>query len=198
MKSKKDRVRERTQVARCRESAEERVHRLYAGKGGPLIGWLLDEARARGMQISEMAEQLGVTYGYINQLRSGIRDTAAIGQGFAEACGRFLGVPPVVVKLLGGRILLSDFLAPDESEEQLVDRAFRVMLEDPVARKCLPADVDGLSAEARRALVLMYAESSGQALFHLDSLPAILRHLHSAAIVHEESQRRAQALENAA
>ncbi|TVT50493.1 MAG: hypothetical protein FHP94_03145 [Denitromonas halophila] len=198
MKSKNDRNRQRALGASCQESAEQRVQRLYSAKGGPLISWLFDEARARGMQINAMADQLGVTYGYINQLRSGIRDTAAIGQGFAEACGRFLGVPPVVVKLLGGRIVLSDFVAPNESEEQLVGRAFRAMLEDPVARKCLPADVNGLPADARRALVLMYVESSGNVLFQLDSLPVMLKHLHSAALVHGENLRLSEKLKNAA
>jgi transcriptional regulator with XRE-family HTH domain len=190
MKEKGKNTRERFQSRSVHrnETAQERVERLYAAKGGPLIGWLMDEAHARGMQLNELAEALGVTYSYINQLRTGIRSTAAIGQGFAEACGRFLGVPPVVVKLLGGRILLSDFVTPDEAEADLVERAFRSMLADPVARKCLPADVGNLDPVARRALVLMYAESAGQAVFQLDALPTVLRFLHSAAQVHQDNE----------
>ena len=52
------------------ESREERVSRLYASPGGPLIGWLFDECRRRRQEYREMAACLGVTYGYVNQLRS--------------------------------------------------------------------------------------------------------------------------------
>ena len=52
------------------ETPKERVERLYAVDGGPLLGWLMDEAQLRGQLLNEMASALGVTYGYINQLRS--------------------------------------------------------------------------------------------------------------------------------
>lgn len=91
------------------ESAEGRVRRLYAHQGGPLIGWLWDEARRRGIELQQMAAELGVTYGYIHQLRTGIRRTSAISHDFAAACGEFLGVPTVVVLLLAGYLTMSDF-----------------------------------------------------------------------------------------
>ena len=54
-----------------KETPQERVERLYAEDGGPLLGWLIDEAQLRGQLLSEMATDLHVTYGYINQLRNG-------------------------------------------------------------------------------------------------------------------------------
>ena len=43
------------------ETPDARVERLYNADGGPLVGWLLDEARQRRIRLTEMAEQLGVT-----------------------------------------------------------------------------------------------------------------------------------------
>mgnify|MGYP001600330484 FL=1 len=67
------------------ESKADRVERLYQSPGGPLMGWVFDEAHTRGHDVKEMAQALGVTYGYINQMRNGIRSTEGISQDFAEA-----------------------------------------------------------------------------------------------------------------
>ena len=96
------------------ESREERVSRLYASPGGPLIGWLFDECRRRRQEYREMAACLGVTYGYVNQLRSGLRQARHISDDFAVSCAHYLGVPPVVVKMVAGRIPMSDFVTPRE------------------------------------------------------------------------------------
>ncbi len=68
------------------DSREERVSRLYASPGGPLIGWLFDECRRRRQEYREMAACLGVTYGYVNQLRSGLRQARHISDDFAVSC----------------------------------------------------------------------------------------------------------------
>lgn len=164
---------------------ERRVAALYGEKGGPLLGWLLDEARQRGLQLKEMADELGVTYGYINQLRTGVRETESIGQDFAEACGRFIGVPTIVVKLLAGRIQLRDFAWPYEGEEGLVERAYRQMMSDPTARQLVMPESSQLSHEARKALVMMYANATGQDVLGIRHLAWVIEYLQRAAIVHE-------------
>lgn len=135
------------------ENREQRVARLYAFPGGPLIGWLYDECRRRGQELRQLAEALGVTYGYINQLRSGLRLTRHISDDFAVSCARYLGVPPVVVKMVAGRIPMSDFVQPHEPLEEAMDRAMACMLDDPISRHVLPADLSGLSIEAKQGLV---------------------------------------------
>ncbi|QDZ26585.1 helix-turn-helix transcriptional regulator [Noviherbaspirillum sp. UKPF54] len=113
------------------ENAEERVQRLYNCPGGPLLGWLFDEARKRGHDFKDMAAELGVTYGYINQLRTGVRSPSHISQEMAEATAKYLGCPPIVTKILAGRVKMSDFIAPRESEEDTLDRILRQIQEDP-------------------------------------------------------------------
>lgn len=63
-----------------------------------------------------------------------------------------------MVKLLAGCVSVSDFLRPAESEQQTIERAFRAMLDDPAVRQLPPLNVDQLPPEARKALVMMYAE----------------------------------------
>lgn len=185
MKSKKSNKAVATSV---QETPERRAERLYAAEVGPLLAWLFDEARVRGMQINEMVKHLGVTYGYINQLRSGLRRTDCIGQEFAEKCAAFLGVPTIVVKMLAGRIKLKDFAWPGETEEGMVERAFRRMRSDPLARQFLPGDESMLSLEAKRALVGMYSEVSGIDVLELRRMNWMLQYLQRAAMVQADCE----------
>ncbi len=168
-------------------SAEERVQQLYNSPGGPLLGWLFDEARRRGHDYKTMSRELGVTYGYINQLRTGIRNPAQISQTMATACSRYLGVPTVVVKLICGSITMSDFAVCRESKEEKIDRALRQMQDDPHIRTLLPCNLHALPTAAKEAVVLMYSEATGHDVLKLQELPDMLRWLQRAAVIHDEN-----------
>lgn len=167
------------------ENAEERVSRLYNAEGGPLVGWLLDEARRRQMDLQSMARAVGVTYGYINQLRTGIRKTSQISHDFAAACAEFLGVPTVTVLLLAGYLTISDFAVCAESEELMLERAMRFIQDDPVMRSSIPVDLSQLCMNGKRVLALMYAEVSGKDVFQTHQLPEMVRWLQRAALEHD-------------
>ena len=167
------------------ETPKERVERLYAEDGGPLLGWLMDEAQLRGQLLNEMASALGVTYGYINQLRNGIRKVCNISNEFARSCANYLGVPTVVVKLVSGSISLSDFAWPALDEDMVVERAFQRMLTDPNVRPSLPRHAQKLPVAAKRAMVMMYADITGVDLFGVRQLPDIVHWLQRAAILHD-------------
>ena len=83
---------------------------------------------------------------------------------------------------------MTDFATPGESEAQMVDRAMRQMLDDPHVRSSLPVEVEALPLEAKRALVLMYSEASGQDVFGLQGLSGIVRWLQRAAVQHDENE----------
>lgn len=168
-------------------SRRERVMNCYRHPGGPLLGWLADEAKRRGQTGQAMAESLGVTAGYIHQLRTGHRHLCNISDAFPRACARYLGVPPIVVKLLAGRIAVADFLNPEVSEEELIERGFRSMLGDSSVRELMPIDLEALTPEARRALVMLYAEVTHADIFGARELPNLLRYLQQAAVVHDEN-----------
>lgn len=168
-------------------SRRARVMSCYRHPGGPLLGWLADEAKRRGHTGQAMAESLGVTAGYIHQLRTGHRHLCNISDVFARSCARYLGVPPVVVKLLAGRIAVDDFLNPEVSEAELIERGFRSMLGDSSVRELMPVDLDVLTPDARRALVMLYAEVTHADIFGARELPNMLRYLQQAAVVHDEN-----------
>lgn len=181
------------EVAATAETPEQRMLRLYAAEGGPLLGWLFEESDRRGQTRREMAEELGVTYSYVYQLRCGVRQTRHLSPEVASACARYLGVPPVVVKLLAGVIPMADFVWPSQSEQEVLDRALDTMKRDPVARTLLPSDVQSLPMSAKRSLVLMYMESSRQDILGVRQLPDVLHWLQRAALVHDENSARATA-----
>jgi transcriptional regulator with XRE-family HTH domain len=170
------------------ETAEQRVMRLYNSAGGPLLGWLTDEAQSRRLTQGELAEQLGVTYGYIAQLRNGNRQVESISHGFATACARFLGVPTVVVFLLSGFLTMRDFAVTQESEEAMLDRAIRRVQSDPHIRASLPFDLMRLPVDAQRAIAMLYSESTGADVFRLRDMPECARWLQRAAIIHDENE----------
>ena len=170
------------------ESKSDRVERLYKSPGGPLMGLLYDEAWKRNEPVVVMAAMLGVTCGYINQLRHGIRQTENISQDFAEACARYLDFPTIVIKLLAGSIRLTDFLRCNESEEAAVDRAIQQIQDDPKIRQALPADLKSLPLEAKKAIALMYTEVSSNDVFGTKELPHILFWLERAAVANDENK----------
>ncbi len=182
-----------SEAAPAPETPEQRLMRLYAAEGGPLLGWLFDECDRRGQTRKDLAEELGITYSYLYQLRCGVRQTRYLSSEVASACARYLGVPPVVVKLLAGVLPMSDFAWPAQSEEDLMDRALDNMKLDPVARTLLPPEVKALPLGAKRSIVLMYAESSRQDVFGVRQLPDVLQWLQRAAVVHDDNEARAMA-----
>ena len=178
---------------REKETAEERVVRLYKADGGPLIRWLSDEAKSRRQGCNEMAREIGVSLTYIAQLKDGARSTVDIKQNIAEGCAKYLGVPPVVVKLVAGSIRLSDFVCACETEEEMLDRVMRKVQGDPQLRYLLPPNLSQLTSPAKKALALMYAETAGHEIFGHRELPTIIRYLQRAAMFHDANE--AEALE---
>lgn len=179
------------QRPQTQESSEQRVMRLHAASGGALLGWLLDECERKGHTQREMASELGVTYGYVHQLRNGLRQTRHISPEMTSACARYLGVPPVVVKLLSGSLSVRDFAWPHQTECELLDRGLHLMRTDPVASALLPADAETLPIDVKRSLVMLYGESSGQDVMGVRCLPDVLQWLQRAAIVQEDNQLQA-------
>jgi hypothetical protein len=168
-----------------KETPQERVERLYAEDGGPLLGWHIDETQLRGQLLSDMATDLHVTYGYIKQLRNGIRKVSNVSNEFARSCANYLGVPTVVVKLVSGSISLSDFAWPALDEDMVVELAFQRMQTDPNVRPSLPRHAQKLPVAAKRAMVMMYADITGVDLFGVRQLPDIVHWLQRAAILHD-------------
>lgn len=167
------------------ETSEERVRRLYGSDGGPLMGWLVDEAAQRGMSLQELAAELGVTYGYVAQLRNGYKSTASIGKPFAAACARFLGVPTAVVLLLSGFLTLRDFSTVAEPEHVKLNRAMRQLSRNPRVMTAIDgAELRGLPEDTQRMLVNLFSDELEMDPFGYMQLPHMVAQLQRAALVH--------------
>lgn len=173
------------------ETPKERVERLYCAPGGPLLGWLKDEADKRGESSREMAAQLGVTLGYVEQLASGLRPVNEIPQNFADACSRYLNVPTIVIKLLSGNIRMADFLHRAESEHEMLDRAMRDVQADPQLCDVLPRNLLQLPTEAKKTIALMYAEVTSGDVFNIKALPETVYWLQRTAVLIDEASDQA-------
>ena len=169
-------------------TSSSRVAQLYANKGGPLIGWLEEEAARKGHELKELAGELGLTVSHLRQLKAGLRRTDVIKPALVQACARYLGVPPIVVKLLAGQIRMNDFVCPNQSKEQIIERAFARMAANPQVRQILPMNLTGLPVEAKKAMVLLYAEVSGEDVMGYQQLPDVVRWLQRAVLIHNESE----------
>lgn len=170
------------------ESPAARVERIYRTHGGALMGWLLDEANARGHDVLKLKDELGVTYGYIEQLQKGIRNTNEISHDFAIKCASYLGVPTVVVMLVSGMIGIRDFAQPKESEELFVERTFGRILEDKNMASEFSGNASEMSFDDKKAMVDLYAISVKSDALRGSELPGVVRWLQRAAVVHNEGE----------
>lgn len=140
--------------------------------GGGLIAALMDAATKRGHTLANLATALGVTYGYLVQLRAGNRSCARISDDFASRCAKYLGLPRLSVLLLAGRITQDDFFEASAVSPRSLAMAYDYIRRDPRWGARVPA----LSAEAiqeSRHLVLVivwfYQEMRGvDLLFGVD------------------------------
>lgn len=164
------------------ESPSERLECLYRHPGGPLLGWLGDEANRKGQSPAEMSRALGVNYGYVLQLCNGIRNVENVSRDFHDVCARYLGVPTIVCKVLSGNIRMSDFLHRADSEQEAVDRCLRQMMDGPERSKLLPSDPMSLEMVAKRELVLMHMQIEQDDFLGVKGLPKIVQWLQRCAV----------------
>lgn len=145
-----------------------------ARPGGLLLAALIRTADERRQQLNDMARDLGVTYGYINQLRNGIRKVDQISDGFALSCAQYLCVPRMTVLMLAGRVKPEDLFEHTEMMVAEVDRAMSFLTTDPVWGPLLTPELRSAGVESRFALVRMYEEATGKVLMEKRLKPETL------------------------
>lgn len=138
-----------------------------AGEGGPLMAMLYGRAAQLGQSMSTVAtEELGVTFGYLAQLRNGTRKVRHISDEFAEACAAYLGVPRLTVLIAAGRVRPEDFLERDEEPAAMVQAALGVIRQDAKWGALMPAGVDdpGAPFDLQLFIVRLYEKAEDKVL----------------------------------
>lgn len=139
--------------------------RTVEGKRNLLLEALVRKANAEGQQLASLAKSLGVTYGYIAQLRNGHRFTEHISDKFARSCARYLCVPAITVKLLAGRVRPEDFVVPAELEAGRIEEGLRRLADDPLLGGFVPATLWDQPDDVKHLVLMLYQEVSGCELF---------------------------------
>lgn len=132
--------------------------------GGRLLALLLRRAAELGHTRQEMASALGVTYGYISQLRSGTRQTKHIADKFAAACALYLGTSRLAVLLLSGRVQCFDIFDNAKMAAQEVPRALKYISTDPEYGHLLPPQAHSAPEDLQLLIVLLYEKATKRKL----------------------------------
>jgi transcriptional regulator with XRE-family HTH domain len=148
--------------------------------GGLLLAALIQAANERRQQLNDMARDLGVTYGYINQLRNGIRSVNQVSDDFALACATYLEVPRITVLMLAGRITPADAFEDRNMMAAELARAMKFICDDPKWGPLMTMELRNATPESSYAIIRMYEAATGKVLMatHID-LPTLAKEIES-------------------
>ena len=142
-----------------------------ARPGAMLMAALMHRANERGLKLNEMARELGVTYGYINQLRSGIRSIKTISDKLVLACAMYLSVPRLTIQMMAGKITSSDMFESEEIKACQITNAMSFMVNDPKWGRLVTHELRESSLESQYCLVRLYEKATNKVLMdgHLNT-----------------------------
>jgi len=131
--------------------------------GAVLLSMLIQRANDKGLQMNQVAKEIGVTPGYLGQLRSGLRSTPDASKAFLAGCARFLGIPTVQCALAAAKFTCEDFYASRETMET-VDAALKFVQTDSVVGGLMPTSTFVAAPEVRLFIVLLFETATGKRL----------------------------------
>lgn len=161
-----------------------------------LVRWLDVQARRNGHKRADTARTLGVTYGYLTQLRSGVRATSQISIDFARACAAYLNLPAALVLIAADRLSAADFCEPSmprQSLEATLKEGLARMADDPWVGCLMPPEVHDAPVAVQQLLLALYEDATQSELFTQRRQPQLFWGLSDACIVADEMDADAQA-----
>ena len=87
---------------------------------------------------------------------------------------------------------MSDFIPPQQTEEEFVERAMIRLLEDSKASSFISLDTYTADIAVKKDFLSLYAEVSGDDIYNMKELPEMLRWLQLAAVEHSENVLQAE------
>lgn len=132
--------------------------------GARLLQMLFSAANMRNLQIRELASSLGVSAGYLHQLRTGLKPVPGISRQLIENIRVFLGVPRINVLLAAGIVRHEDFYADSDQMEASLRNAEEFVRSDPMYGPLVPTDFDDHSGNLRMLVIRLYEKANGYRL----------------------------------
>jgi hypothetical protein len=171
-------------VPRRAQTAKRRT--VEKAEEWPLVSWLVRAAQMRGEEMPVLAGRLGVTGGYLTQLRAGARSTEDISRSFAKACAQYLGVSTALVYVAAGKIQMADFMSAGKTRADLVKAGLERLAADPTVGPMLPPALSDAAPAVQEFVIWLYSEATVQDVLCARALPDALIAMMQATIVLEE------------
>jgi plasmid maintenance system antidote protein VapI len=134
--------------------------------GGLLLASLISHASANSIYLNEMASELGVSYGYINQLCNGIRSIDSISDDFAVSIARFMGIPRMTVLMLAGRVTPDDIFESEKLMANEISQAMSFIQLDMEWGHLLTTEILSADELSKFALIKLYEGATGKVLLN--------------------------------
>lgn len=159
-----------------------------------LIHWLYRKAEERGHSRHELARHLGITHGELMTYASGARDMVGAKRPTVRTISQYLGLPPVAVWLLAGKLRTADFLMPRGSTQthSLINK-LQCVQDDPVIGALVPPDIFDASDKVKALLGSLYADATTAGIFPAGKLPPLLEGVQQVAEKMEDDDYQADA-----
>ena len=132
--------------------------------GGLLMAALVSYCYENKIEIKDMAMELGVTSGYINQLRHGIRKIEHVSDEFSYAISCYLGVPRMTVLFLSGRLVPEDYFESQEIMSGQISSAMAFIYSDRNWGYLVTPELRSSSEASQFGLIRMYEAATGKYL----------------------------------
>jgi len=134
-----------------------------AQPGIELLAALYQKANEDGLNLKKLAAALDVTYGYIHQLKTGIRAIPQISDEFVTSCARYLKKPRSHVLALSCKKSLEDDFIADEIDGEL-DTVFNVIYRDSKWGGNMPLSLKSLGRRERLFIARLYESATGKTI----------------------------------
>lgn len=154
--------------------------------GSRLLAALFQQANYRDHSLASLAAELGCTASYLSQLRNDMRCTTNVSQKFVAAAARYLGVLPIIVKVLAEQVRAEDFVMTGNGFDRRLDQTLQFIRDDGAFGASVPADIFSASQEMKIFVVECYREATGIDLTPGVSLTKRLRDVMEAMLVFDE------------
>lgn len=133
-------------------------------EGSMLLYLLFDEANKQGLSYKDLAIQLGVTYGYLAQMKSGDKPITGVSPDFVARCSEFLGIPEAAVMVAARKLKIEQLYAKPENWKTELDAAMRYIASDPQFGPYMSPNTLNADTDTKKLLVKMYQEITGKVL----------------------------------
>ena len=138
--------------------------------GSALLKLIYEEGFRRGLNITEIADEIEVSYGYMAQLRNGLRSVPHVSDEVLQNIATFLQVPRFTVLLAAEKIKLSDFYEPNTLEHS-IEVALVDMALDPQWAGIIPVSIADADPKLKLLTIRLYEKATGKKLMPFQIFP---------------------------